>query len=243
MSLDRRRGRACSDRRVDERAMEVVRGRQHRGREPFATPAEPPTTTPARAPRPDFSAGRHSRRPSTSVSPGCGRGRRSVRVRARVRGRSEPGGGVIAPLPRAAPAARRRHRLEGARRVAAHRQGVLPPGARMAGGSRHRRAGRSVRLPAARCGGRPGVGPGPGEPFAVRVHQGPWAGRDLLAIGAALPSRLGRTSPCPRRVPPASSWRSSSTSTSATRGRSATSRRRPFGASCRPATTPSNSTD
>ena len=93
--------------------------------------------------------------------------------RAGVRRGPEPGGGFLVAVPRAAAAGGRRGRAEGARRVAAHGEGVLPPRPRVARRSRHRRAGAGARLPSARRGRRPRARSGPGEPFAVRVHEGP----------------------------------------------------------------------
>ena len=108
--------------------------------------------------------------------------------------------------------------------MAAHGEGVLPSRRRVARRPRDRRAGPGARLPAARRGRRPRARPGPREPLAVRVHEGPRARRHLLAVGPHQPPGPAQRRACRRHERPGGSWRSSSTSTSATRGRSATSR-------------------
>ena len=108
-------------------------------------------------------------------------------VRARVRGGTKPRGRVVAPVPRAAAAP------DGA--VVLKVRDVWPRTAKV---YCHRAVGWPdepdivervpVRLvPAARGGHRPRLGPRPGEPLAVRVHQGPRSRRHLLAVGPHQP--------------------------------------------------------
>ena len=87
--------------------------------------------------------------------------------------------------------------------------------------------GRRCGLPAAGRGGRSGARPGPGAPFPVRVHPRPAAG-EVIFWQSPRTRRQARPDVSLAHGPGAgiSSWRSWWTATSATRGRSPTSKRR-----------------
>ena len=174
----------------------------------------------------DARAGFDNRR--ASPKPGHGRAQAGAvaSVRARVRGGTKPRGRVVAPLPRAAPARRRRRRAQGPRRLAADGEGLLPPCRRVARRAGHRRAGAGAVVP---CGeARPSTWCWTALARTARSSCSPRRAVGTSSSGSrrATPGRPDRTSPCRRHEPPGDSSRSSSTATSATRGRSATSRRR-----------------